>query len=146
MPLVNQKIVCLVKDYDSIGNNDNIGSYEININDVIGPINKYGNYRYIDIYGASKNQKNKICDLMNANAEIGSSWNGRILLKILYKNSDSPIIKTENITDNNEINAANSISRNILWTINSKLYCGYYLPKEYKKYSVKICMQDSSII
>jgi len=41
MPLVNQKIVCLVKDYDSIGNNDNIGSYEININDVIGPVNKY---------------------------------------------------------------------------------------------------------
>ena len=146
MPLVNSKIILLVKDYDSIGHNDNIGSYEININDVIGPINKYGNYRYIDIYGASKNQKNKICDLMNANAEIGSSWNGRILLKILYKNSDSPIIKTENITDNNEINAANSISRNILWTINSKLYCGYYLPKEYKKYSVKICMQDSSII
>ena len=44
MPLVNQKIVCLVKDYDTIGNNDNIGSYEININDIIGPDNKYGKY------------------------------------------------------------------------------------------------------
>ena len=146
MPLVNKKIILLVKDYDSIGHNDNIGSYEININDIIGPTNKYSNYTYIDIYGASKNKKNKICDLMNSNAEIGSSWNGRILLKILYKDTDTPIIKTENITDNKEINTANSTARNILWTINTKLYCAYYLPKEHKKYSVKITMQESSIV
>ena len=146
MPLVNKKIILLVKDYDSIGHNDNIGSYEININDIIGPTNKYSNYTYIDIYGASKNKKNKICDLMNSNVEIGSSWNGRILLKILYKDTDTPIIKTENITDNKEINTANSTARNILWTINTKLYCAYYLPKEYKKYSVKITMQESSIV
>jgi hypothetical protein len=145
MPLVNQKIVCLVKDYDSIGNNDNIGSYEININDVIGPINKYEKYNYIDIYGSSKNKKNKICDLMNTNAEIGSSWNGRILLKILYKDSDTPIINKEDIKDQNELRTADSIVKKISWNIHIKLYSGYYLPKEYKKYSVKICLQENSI-
>ena len=146
MPLVNNKIVLLLKDHDTIGTNDNIGSYEMNINDIIGPKNKYSNYRYIDIYGASKNKKNKICDLMNTNAEIGSSWNGRILLKILYKDTDTPIINKENITDNKELTLANSTARKILWTIHTKLYCAYYLPKEYKKYSVKICLQDSNVI
>ena len=146
MPLVNNKIILLVKDHDTLGNNDNIGSYEININDIIGPVNKYSNYRYIDIYGAVKNKKNKICDLMNTNAEIGSAWNGRILLKILYKNSDNPMINTEDIKDNKELNLANSVKRSILWTIHTKLYCAYYLPKEYKKYSIKICLQDSNVI
>ena len=145
IPLVNNKIVLLVKDYDTIGHNDNIGSYEININDIIGPVNKYRDYRYIDIYGASINKKNKICDLMNTNAEIGSSWNGRILLKILYSTTDNPVNNVENITDNNEINIANKLARKVLWTFNAKLYCAYYLPKEYKKYSVKITIQDSCI-
>ena len=146
MPLVNQKIVCLVKDYDSIGNNDNIGSYEININDVIGPVNKYEKYNYIDIYGSSKNKKNKICDLMNTNAEIGSSWNGRILLKILYKDSDTPIINKQDIKDQIELKLSQSVIKNISWNIHIKLYCGYYLPKDYKKYSVKICLENNSII
>ena len=146
MPLVNSRIVLLVKDYDSIGHNDNIGSYEIDINDIIGPVNKYGNYRYIDIYGASKNKKNKICDLMNTNAEIASSWNGRILLKILYTNTDNPLNTVENMSDNKEINLANNIGRKVLWIFNIKLYCAYYLPKEYKKYSLKISIQESSVI
>ena len=39
---------------------------------------------------------------MNTNAEIGSSWNGRILLKILYKDSDTPIINKQDIKDQNQ--------------------------------------------
>ena len=146
VPIVSQKIVLLIKDWDEIGRNDNIGSYEININDIIGNNNKYANYRYIDVYGSSKNKKDKINNLMNSNAEIGSSWNGRILLKIGYSITDTPIVRTIDLKDNNELNIANSVTRSILWTIHIKLYCAYYLPKEYKKYSIKITMQDSLVI
>ena len=145
IPIVSQKIVLLIKDYDEIGRNDNIGSYEINVNDVIGPNNKYKDYRYIDIYGSSKNKNDKINNLMNSNAEIGSSWNGRILMRIDCKNTDTPITSTEDIKDANEMNLANSVARKILWTVHAKLYCAYYLPKEYKKYSIRITMQDYSM-
>ena len=106
IPTVSQKIVMLIKDWDDIGSNDNIGSYEISLNDVIGPENKYEEYRYIDIYGSSKNKKDKINNLMNENAEIGSAWNGRILLRIAHKPTDTPIISKVNITDNDELTRA----------------------------------------
>ena len=145
-PVVSQKIVILVKDYDKIGHNDNLGSYEINVNDIIGRYNKYKNYRYIDIYGSLKNNKDKINNLMNTNAEIGSSWNGRILLKIECEDSNDPVIKKIDIKDENELKIINSIVRKNLWTIHIKLYCAYYLPKEYKKYSIKITMQDKVVV
>ena len=141
VPYVSQKIVLLVKDYDKTINDDDIGSYEININDITGSVNKFKDFRYINIYGASRNKKNKINNLMNTNAEIGSSWNGRILLKIDYNKTDTPITSVKDIKDiENIIEKANNIKRNIKWTIKAKLYCAYYLPKEYKKYKIKICM------
>ena len=145
-PIVSQKIVILIKDWDEIGRNDNIGSYEINVNDIIGSNNKYENYTYIDIYGSSKNKKDKINDLMNSNAEISSAWNGRILLKINYNNTDIPNIGVYDLKDEEELKLINTIARKVLWTIKVKLYCAYYLPKEYKKYSIKIFIQDCSII
>ena len=33
-----------------------------------------------------------------------------------------------------------------MWTVHAKLYCGYYLPTEYNRYSIKIMMQDQQII
>ena len=146
VPTVSQKIVMLIKDYDTLLENDNIGSYEINVNDVFGPENKYANYRYIDIYGSSRNKKDKINNLMNENAEIGSAWNGRILLRIDYKPTDTPITSKVDITDQNELKIAQSVNRGVMWTIQAKLYCAYYLPKEYQKYSIKIMMQDSNIL
>ena len=147
-PYVSQKIVMLIKDYDLTISDDNIGSYEIDINDITGNVNKYKNFRYIDIYGSSRNKKNKINNLMNTNAEIGSSWNGRILLKIDFKKTDTPITSVEDIkTENNQelLNTVKNIKRNINWIIHAKLYCAYYLPKEFDKYKVKICMQDTNV-
>ena len=140
VPYVSQKIVLLVMDYDRTINDDNIGSYEININDITGPVNKYKDFRYINIYGASRNKKNMVHNLMNMNAEIGSSWNGRILLKIDYTNTDTPVTSVKDIKELDVINQADKIERKVKWEIKAKLYCAYYLPKEYNKYSIKICM------
>jgi hypothetical protein len=144
-PYVSQKIVMLIKDYDLTISDDNIGSYEIDINDITGEVNKYKEFRYIDIYGSSRNKKNKIDNLMNTNAEIGSSWNGRILLKIDFEETDTPITSVEDIKEENNkvlLNQANNIKRDTQWIITAKLYCAYYLPKEFKDYKVRICMQD----
>ena len=146
VPIVSQKIVLMIKDYDEIGRNDNIGSYEIKINDIIGSKNKYENYLYIDIYGSPKNKKDKFSDLMNTNSEIGSAWNGRILLKITHESTDIPLTSTSDLLDANELQIANSINKNVLWTVHIKLYCAYYLPKEYQKYSIKILMQHHSVL
>ena len=144
-PYVSQKIVMLIKDYDFAMSDDNIGSYEIDINDITGEVNKYKDFRYIDIYGSSRNKKNKINNLMNSNAEIGSSWNGRILLKIDFEKTDTPITSVEDIKEENNqelLNIAKNIKRDTKWMITAKLYCAYYLPKEFKEYKVRISMQD----
>jgi len=69
---------------------------------------------------------------MNTNAEIGSSWNGRILLKIDFKNTDTPVTNVKDIKGPDEeiISLANNVRRNIAWEVRAKLYCAYYLPKE----------------
>ena len=146
VPPVSQKIVMLIKDHNTVLKDSSMGSYEININDIFGAENKYANYRYIDIYGASTKSNSKINNLMNENAEIGSAWNGRILLKIDYKQTDTPITSKVDITDQNELQIAHSVNRGVMWTIYAKLYCAYYLPKEYQKYSIKILMQETNIL
>ena len=67
IPSPTQKIILQVKDaVDSAGKKTQIiGSYEIDLKEIIGENNLYENYRFIDIYGASKNEKGKINDLMN---------------------------------------------------------------------------------
>ena len=145
VPAVSQKIVMIIKDKDTIGY-DYIGSYEININDVIGPVNKFANYKYIDIYGSSRNKNDDFNILINENAEIGPAWNGRILLRIDCKTTDTPTISKVDIKDREELQRANSVRKDVLWAVHAKLYCAYYLPKEYKKYSIKIQIQDSTLL
>ena len=146
IPIVSQKIVLLVKDYDAIGSDDNIGSLEINLNDIIGEINLYENYKFYDIYGSHRNSKDKYCNLMNTNAEIGSSWNGRILLKIEHYKEDTPIIKTTDIISKKELDFANNIARPKIFTAIIKLYSGYYLPEQYDRYRVRIEMENNKAV
>ena len=91
-PAISQRIVFYVKDKNNISSDKLIGSFEISVNDVLN--NFYNDISIVDLYGAyDVKSDSKMADLMNTNAEIGSSWNGRILLKILYKDSDTPIIQ-----------------------------------------------------
>ena len=147
IPSPTQKIILQVKDaIDSTGKKTQIiGSYEIDLKEIIGEENLYENYKFIDIYGASKNEKGKINDLMNKNPLIASRWNGRLLLKILCKDIDRP---ERNIVDieQNEIDYTNKIGRNNLWSLRMKLYNAYYLPSKYNSYSVKITCQDNYIL
>ncbi len=141
VPTVSQKIILFIKDKD-IDKDDLIGSIEIDINDIIGEENKYKEFKFIDIYGAPYNKRGKIYDLMNNNAEIGSKWRGRILLKIEYQNADSPTTQVKKIDDFNLINQAKNLSRKNLWSLYAKLYSAYYLPSDNEEYYIGIAMQE----
>ena len=93
-PCVSQKICMVVKDEDIGSGDDIVGSYEFKINDIYS--GQYAQFQYINIYGSPLNKKGGIYDQMNYNAEIGSRWNGRILMKCEVKDVDSPIARVRN--------------------------------------------------
>ena len=147
IPSPTQKIILQVKDaVDSQGKKTQIiGSYEIELKEIIGEENLYENYKFIDLYGASKNEKGKINDLMNKNPIIASRWNGRLLMKILCKDIDRPERNIEDVNQN-EISITDKLGRNILWSLKMKLYNAYYLPSKYNSYSLKVTCQDNYML
>ena len=144
VPTVSQKIIFIIKDHDTLVKDDLIGSIEIEVNDIIGPINKYKDFKFIDIYGSPENKDGKMHNLMNNNSEIGSKWNGRILLKIDCIDTDTPSTQVRKIEDEKLINEAKLLSRKNLWSYYIKLYSAYYLPTDDDYYSIGISIQDVS--
>ena len=147
IPSPTQKIILQIKDADNDKGTktEMIGSIEIELKDIIEKYNLYKNYRFLDIYGASTNKKEKINNLMNNNPLIASRWNGRILLKILCQDIDRPEKSITNMTQE-EINFTNELGRNIHWSMKMKLFSAYYLPTKYSEYSLKVTCQDNYIL
>ena len=147
IPSPTQKIILQVKDADNAKGTktEMIGCIELELKDIIDNKNLYENYRFLDIYGASTNKKEKMNNLMNNNPFIASRWNGRILLKILCKDIDRPERSIINMPQE-EIDYTNKIGRNIMWSCDMKLYSMYYLPNKYNEYSLKVTCQDNSIL
>ena len=142
-PCVSQKICMLVKDEDIAGD-DIVGSYEFNVNDIYNGL--YDNYQYINIYGSPLNKKGGIYDLMNYNAEIGSRWNGRILMKCEVKDVDSPIASVRNIEKTSQVRIdAYKLSPKCKWVILARIISAYYLPKLNRLYQIKIFYQDKIV-
>jgi hypothetical protein len=142
-PCVSQKICLLVKDEDIGSGDDIVGSYEFNINDIYA--GHYEQYQYINIYGSPLNKKGGIYDQMNYNAEIGSRWNGRILMKCEIKDVDSPIARVRNIEDNQLINQIDQLYPQCNWTVCIRILSAYYLPEKDRDYEIKVCVQEKSI-
>ena len=142
VPAVSQKIILTIKDYDSASHDDLIGSIELNIHDIVD-LNMYEDFQYFNIYGSPLNSDSKMCTLMNNNAEIGSKWKGRILMKITHAPSDNPAPKVSTITDKELLNNAYNLSRSNLWSIYVKVYNAFYLPTKSDKYSIKVTVQDN---
>ena len=142
-PCVSQKICLLVKDEDIGSGDDIVGSYEFNINDIYA--GHYEQYQYINIYGSPLNKKGGIYDQMNYNAEIGSRWNGRILMRCEIKDVDSPIARVRNIEDNQLINQIDQLYPQCNWTVCIRILSAYYLPEKDRDYEIKVCVQEKSI-
>lgn len=80
---------------------------------------------------------------MNYNAEIGSKWNGRILMKCVVSDVDSPIARVSDIPEN-IVNEAMSLSRQVKWKVWVRIISAMYLPEESAEYSVRVSIQEKT--
>ena len=142
VPAVSQKIVLIIKDHDAT-TDDIVGSIEIKVDDILQK-NKYEELTYLNIYGSPVNKSGKIYDQMNYNAEIGSKWKGRILVKITAKPVDAPIAQVRDITDKELLAKVYGQPRNVLWSVYFHVFSTYYLPEEKGTYGVRISLQDAN--
>ena len=141
LPLVSEKIKFQVKsNYDK--KEQLIGSFEIRIDDILEK--KYEELMCLNIYGSFNSEGKTQNDiLMNENGEIGSRWKGRIFLKILYNDINSPSCCVKDI-DQNVLNEIGDIGRTNLWSFNVKLFWASYLPKKNTKYGFQISVQENT--
>ena len=137
-PAVSQKICMVVKDQD-VGSDDIVGSIELKIDDIYA--GHYDELQYLNVYGSPINKKGGVYDEMNYNAEIGSSWNGRILMKCVVSDVDSPIARVSDIPED-IVNQAMNCSRKVRWIVWARIISAMYLPEESAKYAIKIKIQD----
>ena len=141
-PCVSQKICMVIKDEDIGSGDDLVGSYEFKINDIYS--GQYSQFQYINIYGSPLNKKGGIYDQMNYNAEIGSRWNGRILMRCEVKDVDSPIARVRNIEDQELINQVKLLAPKVRWNIMARIISAFYLPEKDREYEIQISIQDKS--
>ena len=150
-PAVSQKILLVIKDDDGLNGRlfDIVGSIELQLDDIYA--GKYDNYTYLDIYGSPENKKGGVYDLVNFNAEIGSKWNGRILMKCKVSDVGTPVAKVSKIPLD-IIEESKRQNRGNPWKIMVRIISAMYLPildtedgktKE-NEYAIKISIQDKS--
>ena len=139
-PAVSQKICMVVKDQD-VGADDIVGSIEIKIDDIYA--GHYDELQFLNIYGSPINKRGGIYDQMNFNAEIGSRWNGRILMKCVVTDVDSPIARVTDIPQN-VVDEAMNCSRKNIWKIWVRVISAMYLPKDDGEYGIRISIQEKT--
>ena len=139
-PAVSQKICMLVKDQD-VTSDDMVGSIEIKIDDIYA--GNYNELQYLNIYGSSVNKKGGVYDQMNYNAEIGSRWNGKILMKCVVTDVDSPIARVTDIPKN-IVDEVMKCSRQNIWKIRFKAISAMFLPDESGVYGIRVSIQEKT--
>ena len=141
LPLVSEKIRFQVKS-NYAKKDQLIGSFEIKIDDILE--GKYEELMCVNIYGSMNSEGKTANDiLMNENGEISSRWKGRVFLKILYNDLNSPVCCVKNI-DQKIIKEIGEIGRTNLWSFNVKLLWAAYLPKKNAKYGFQIAVQENT--
>ena len=141
-PAISQKVLLVVKDDDKIGC-DIVGSIEVKIDDIFK--GKYNDYQYLDIYGSPLNKRDGIFNLVNYNAEIGTKWNGRILMKCTVADVGAPVAKVRKIPKDIVEDAYNH-SRKYIWRIWVRIISAMFLPKDKREYAIRISIQEKTEI
>ena len=140
LPLVSEKLKFQVKSYYN-KKDQLIGSFEIKIDDILEK--KYEELMCVNLYGSMNSEGKTANDIiMNENGEIGSRWKGRVFLKILYKDINSPVCCVKNI-EQQILDEIGDIGRSNLWSFNVKLLWAAYLPKQNANYGFQISVQEN---
>lgn len=137
-PTTSEKILFRVYD-DDLTTKELIGSFEVNIYDVIN--RKYSSPRYISIYGSCELTSGKYSNMMNENYEIGSNWKGRILLAMSAKETDQPKMGKDPLLLCDHL--MKHIQKKNLWVIDWEIIDVLFLPIETGKVCFSIGYEDS---
>lgn len=89
-PVMGGRIVLKVMDEDTISD-ETIGSIILNAKDIIEDIN--GKFFWKNIYGAPLGVSGSSTKYMNENPEAASTWKGRILMQVVAKKTEKPVMR-----------------------------------------------------
>lgn len=135
------KVECSVWDKDLV-KDEVIASFELNLNQVLN--GEYSTFRYINLYGAPIDADNAYATMMNQNAEIGSLWKGRVLIKAEAEKKEKPGNKREEIKDKDILRQAANVNKSNVFEVSITLYETYFLPSD-QEYNVEVQIEDESI-
>lgn len=139
-PIVSQKICCSIWDHDKLGD-DIIGSFEINVNDILG--GQYDQFRYINIYGAPLNCSGPSTNMMNENSEIGSLWKGKLLVRAEYKKTEFPKARSIEIPVEDPIlDLLGKLREKILWNFEINIERALFLPFPNDEFMIKVIIDE----
>jgi len=77
-----------VYDYDLLSASDIVGS-TIFMKDKIMK-HEYKRFYWMNLYGSNVNGSTTYAQLMNSQADLGSWWKGRVLMKVDCKETENP--------------------------------------------------------
>lgn len=86
----------------------------------------------------------KFTNQMNLFPEIGSTWKGKIFMKIDYDDDPSvPKTEVKKMDAKIENEGYKDMEKTFFWTVNIVLHEAFFLPDN-KKYKVMICVENNS--
>lgn len=139
-PIVSQKICCSIWDKDTLSD-DIIGSFEISVGDIIN--GKYDNFSYVHFYGAPLGVTGEFTDKMNENAEIGSLWKGKLLIRCESKKKEYPKACMTTIPSNSPVLVEQGkIREKTLWNFEIFIENGQFFPFADETYMLKIIIEE----
>ena len=98
-PLASDRLLLQLFDEDKVVD-EIVGSMYFSLKKLIadGSV-PGGKFFWHNLYGAPNGYSGKVCDLMNEQPEMGSSWKGRILMQIEAKDVKHPERKEQVLED-----------------------------------------------
>ena len=96
------RLIFKVFDEDTVCD-EIVGSIVLHAKNIMGP--KNGIYMWKNVYGAPVDFNNATAKSMNENPEIASLWKGRILMQVLAEKTEKPVLRVQNIPQE-EVEAA----------------------------------------
>ena len=100
--------------------------------------NEYKKWQFVHIYGSPLQTIGKFTNKMNKYPEIGSTWKGKLFMKIEYED-DPHVPKTEvrKMEKNVQDEGYACIEKCVFWTINTIIHEAFFLPDP-DKYKIMI--------
>lgn len=145
-PLASDRLLLQMYDEDNVVD-EIVGSMYFSLKKLIkqGSV-PGGKYFWHNLYGAPNGYSGSMCDLMNEQPEMGSSWKGRVLMQIEASDAKHPERKEQVLEETIKTNAiAYGFFQEHEFEVIAEVGMGISLPSNSKSYTVMIKIGDFEI-